>query len=340
MGYFSNIIKDCRVNPDTHDSLRRSSAVPETVSYDGAAGALPMFEGRSRIRSTGRSPIAPLAETERIGDNPQAFLTASAEIRGSTRPKGKRTHAVSRIQNTRTDIEPSADPTKSAGSPVLTGKHDRPPVIQRKEMSASGPRPTMTARSAAGNVKPSEPQTPTRPQMKPVKARPAGPSRQSSGDAISQSFRPAPTRKATSTPNRPPAAPREAAVLTHRQSAAPGPGKPPRKNELADLDSETAHRAGSVVTSAGQSHRMIHTGVPVEATLKVGAAKPDLSVSLPAAAPHGRNAAPATAAHDDTPRVRIGQVNVIVEESRVPARTSSSSSRTGDLASRSFLRSL
>jgi hypothetical protein len=65
-----------------------------------------------------------------------------------------------------------------------------------------------------------------------------------------------------------------------------------------------------------------------------------MPASSMASAPHDENATYAAASHDDTPRVQIGQVNVIVEESRVSPKSPSGDQRGDDLASRTFLRSL
>jgi hypothetical protein len=48
----------------------------------------------------------------------------------------------------------------------------------------------------------------------------------------------------------------------------------------------------------------------------------------------------APAGQRDAPQVQIGQVNVIVEESRIPPKSSPGDRRGEDLASRTFLRSL
>ena len=333
MGYLSNVIKDSRVNLAAHQSplLPSQFVTLDMSSHDGATEARLMHESRSRGASRGRSPSAPIA-----GPSPDAAVqretqSVSAEIKGPEQLKNnrmnKRMNVVSRIQKTRHDahrVEASTDPVDSSDA---ADKHDSPPVSRRKASSPIEPASTITDRSASAGVYQPESQIPQRPAVRPAedspavksaKIGPAGSNRQSSIEAVSNT----------------------SGLAVSWEAMASESGEITRKKDDAVIDYAAAHRVDSMGTSTEQTDRVIDTGAPVEATVKSGLSKPDQSVSLPAAVTQSKISPSATTTRDDAPRVRIGQVNIIVEEPKAPARSSSSRPGNDDLGSRTFLRSL
>jgi hypothetical protein len=127
----------------------------------------------------------------------------------------------------------------------------------------------------------------------------------------------------------------------------PGPSAQPIKPEVAaiepvapPIEPRTTSIAENYRTSIGQSNQVAEDARPIEATLKGIATKPPLPGSSMESAHQVGNIRIVEAGHSDTPRVQIGQVNVIVEESRVPPKSTPGDQRGDNLASRTFLRSL
>jgi hypothetical protein len=89
---------------------------------------------------------------------------------------------------------------------------------------------------------------------------------------------------------------------------------------------QPAHPAAAAPIEAGLEHTKPKSASPVSSMM--GSTRQVGNVKI---APAGQR---------DAPQVQIGQVNVIVEESRVPPKSSPGDQRGDDLASRTFLRSL
>jgi hypothetical protein len=133
--------------------------------------------------------------------------------------------------------------------------------------------------------------------------------------------------------------------VENRRRVAPQPRQSTKKpvaieTEAAPIEQRGISKTEGCPTSNGQLHQIVEAAVPIEATVKDARVKPESPVSSMASTRPVGNARITPASHDSFPRVQIGQVNVIIEEARVPSLSPPVDQRRDDSASRSFLRSL
>ncbi len=324
MGYFADIIKDSRINL----SARGGPAAPshslawQPTSAD-TPGATSIPGSRRRNFVASRSPDA--ADIKLVP-------TAAARIKSHAVPAEmfNAPKAVRKSKNPR-PLRPPVDDQVGPGGPMeSTEAHLTKPVIQRKALT--------TPASAAAGPKMSRARHPDLPSQRPLSVSQPALNPQSSSLQPPSVGAPQPAQE------RPICI---ALAAGDRRQAMPGPSEQPIKPEVAaiepaapSIEPRTTSIAESYRTSAGQPNRVAEDARPIEATLKGTVTKPPLPGSSMESAHQVGNISIAAAGHSDTPRVQIGQVNVIVEESRVPPKSPPGDQRGDNLASRTFLRSL
>ncbi len=327
MGYFADIIKDSRFNLSA-----RRGPVPPSQELDGQSSATVTASARSISGSRPRNFVAdrsPDATDKSLAPAAAAPIEShavSAEIVNAPKPKAKRIRRIDKAQSTRVHSglgDEHADP----GEPIeATDEQVTKPVIHRKGLTTSAPRPSAAGSPTVSGVR--QPGIPSqgRLSVSQPSSNPVGASHRPPNAAASQPTRERPTRTAI--------------AAGESRQATPGLSEQPIEPEAPPTEQRTAPIAERFPAPAGQPHRPAAAAVPIEATLRASVTKPEMPASSMASAPHDGNATYAAASHDDTPRVQIGQVNVIVEESRVSPKSPSGDQRGDDLASRTFLRSL
>lgn len=311
MGYFADIIKDSRQPLVASRRPAPPSSVPiRPPSAEVAADAASRPAGQAREPVTSRTQIYP--DTRLLPTPATAVDSRSepAEIGKAAGPKAKRVQREKKSGETRSRRRPvdehfdPVDPTEAGH------EHTARPVLQRKSPAAS-------------------------PRHSSVKAGPTI-SRSTSSRAGSPQM---PTRAAAPTlSGEGPVRPTLPAV--DRGTAAPGPSQQPKPPGTTLIEPGTAPFAEHSPASVGQPNRPADAAVPVEATIKTAIIKPDSSASSMASAHHVVNVNIPSGGRNGAPRVQIGQVNVVVEQSQMPTKSQPGYPRADDLASRTFLRSL
>jgi len=303
MGYFADIIKDSRqpLMASRRPAPPSSFPIrPPSAEFAADAGSRPERQAREPV--TSRSQIHP---DTRLSSTPATAVDSRsepAEIGKAAGPKANRAQRVKKTGGTRS--------RRRTVDPIEAGReHDVRPVLQRKTPAVAPRHPSikdgpMISRSTSSRA--GLPQVPTRA---------AAPT--PSGEA--------PARPALPTVDR-----RTAAAGRSQRQIAP-------KAPL--VEPETAPFVEPYPVPAGQPIRPADAAAPVEATIKTATIKPDSSASSMASARHVVNVNIPSDGRG-APRVQIGQVNVVVEQSQVPAQSSPDYQRADDLASRTFLRSL
>jgi len=114
----------------------------------------------------------------------------------------------------------------------------------------------------------------------------------------------------------------------------------PIEPENSAIKKEAPPPAELSARPAGQANRSTAADAPAPARLKGTNTKPALPVASFGSVQAIENISSASGGRIDLPRVQIGQVNVIVEESRLPPKSPPGDLRRDDSASRTFLRSL
>ena len=286
----------------------------------------------SRLNLAGRrSPVPPAPD---LDAKPSAAVTAGAEPtpgRPTRGLVGKNPLAVVDVRLTPpAPVEPRADAgtgddPAGPGRPIeATDAHVAEPVIQRKGFPPSATRPS-TGPTLSGLRQPDLPS-----QARPAGSRPASHPR-------AASFRPPGAAAAPAVRQRPA---RQGLSGGHRRDAATRQNTRPIEPESTTIEPEATPVSERPEAPAGQPAQPA-AAAPIEAALKHTQPKPALPVSsmLEPTRQVG-NVTIAPAGQRDAPQVQIGQVNVIVEESRIPPKSSPGDRRGEDLASRTFLRSL
>ncbi len=334
MGYFADIIKDSRLNLSA-----RRGPVPPSQELDGQSSATVMAGAkfipcrRPRNIVANRSPDAADKSLAPTAAAPIYSHAVSAQIVNAPKPKAKRLRRVDKAQNARLHSGPGDEHT-DPGEPIeATDEQVTMSVIQRKALTTSASHPSAAGSPTVSGVR--QPGIPSRGRLSVSQpsSNPVGASHWPPNAAASQSPRERPTRTAMPAGESRQATPGLSEQSIEPEAAMIEPEAPPTEQRTAPI-------AERFPAPTGQPHRPADTAVPIEATLRASVTKPEMLASSMASAPHDENATYAAASHDDTLRVQIGQVNVIVEESRVSPKSPPGGQRGDDLASRTFLRSL
>jgi len=325
MGYFASIIKDSRLNLSARRSqassylaLNGQSAPELTVTARSVTG------NRLRDDVAGRSPDAAdtsLAPNVVASTESHEVTAENVNLPGPQTGGGqhvKKTHAI-RSHRLPGDEHTGPDgPIDSTDEPKArsTDEPKARPLIQRKATATPASRASAATIAGMSAVPQPGGQSRNRPASQSER-----PSPQSAGGGIPHPARKHPTRIALPEGDRRPAAETIiSGALPVEQQLVPGGESDP-------------------TPTAKPNHRAAAAG-PIEATLKSRFTKPPLPAASTTTVHQTGNSRNAPAGHDNSPRVQIGQVNVIVEDSQVPTQSSSSPPRGRDLASRTFLRSL
>jgi len=318
MGYFASIIKDSRLNLSARRSqtpsflaLNGQSAPDHTVTARSVAGHRPHDYVAGRLSDAADTSLAPnvAAPTESFEVTAENVNLPGPQTGGGQQVK--KTHAI-RSHRFPGDEHTGPDgPIDSTDEPKArsTDEQKARPLLQRKATPAS----RTSAATIAGMSAVPQPggQSRNRPASQSERSSP-----QSAGGGIPQ-----PARIVLPEGDRRPAAETIiSGALPVEQRLVPGGESDP-------------------IPTAKLNHRADAAG-PIEATLKSRFTKPPLPAASTTAVHQTGNSRNAPAGHDNSPRVQIGQVNVIVEDSQVPTQSPSSPPRGRDLASRTFLRSL
>jgi hypothetical protein len=315
MGYFADIIKDSRLN-----LAGRRSPVPPAPDLDAKPSAAVTADaeptpGRPTRGLVGKNPPA-VVDARLTPTAPVEPRAVSAEIVKAPQSKAKRLPRVKKSQDIRVD-DGSGDDPAGPGRPIeATDAHVALPVMQRETLTTPAIRPS-TAPTLSGVRQPDLPS-----RGRPAVSHPASNRR-------AASFRPPGAAAVPPVRERP--ARREAATRRNTRPIEP---------EFAMIEPEATPVAERSVAPAGQPAHPA-AAAPIEAGLKHTKPKPASPVSSMMKSPRKvGNVKIDPAGQRDVPQVQIGQVNVIVEESRVPPKSSPGDQRGDGSASRTFLRSL
>ncbi len=315
MGYFADIIRDSRLNP----ASRRSPVPPVPVMNGQALPAVTQeaVPGSPTRRLVGHKAPAAAAQIE-----PH---TASAEIVSARRSNSRPSPRVKKSQYTR----PSSAGVKYLGSggPLeAIDAHVAIPVIQRQVLTDAEPRPAAETGPTVSGSRQSD--GPSRGRL--AISRPASKRRSASSRV----------QGAAADPLVQELSPHLALPAGERREEVNRPLAQPIESENSLIKTEAPPAAEPSAAPAGQPNRSNAADASTPARLKGTTTKPSLPVGSIRSAQSVENFSSASAGRIDLPRVQIGQVNVIVEESRVPPKAPPGDLRRDDSASRTFLRSL
>jgi len=301
MGYLANIIKDSRLNPAGGSRLGLTLPDLDRQPWPGVAQNGEHIPGRPPRRLAGQNPPAAAGVVEPG--------TQAAETDAPPGPQAKRLPRVKKHRDARTPHPaPGYEPTDPGGMIEALDANLTLPVIQRKASTAAAQHPAGASSPKVSGFR--QPDLPSR-------SRPAAldPAATTDGPAVQG------------------LSPRIGLPVTQRRDAAPPQNTRPMPPEIAAVTEDAP-------ASAGRLKRTAESAIPVGARLKATPTKPALPVSSTGSVQSPKSVNPAAAGRLDGPRVQIGQVNVIVEESRVSAKAPPGDRRRDDSASRTFLRSL
>jgi hypothetical protein len=301
MGYLADIIKDSRLNP----AGRRRPGLP-MPDLDRKPWPDVTETGGPTRRLAGQKPPAAIDGVE-----PDM---QTAETQAPPRSQAKRLPQVKKHREARTSHPaPGYEPTGPGAMIEALDANLTMPDIQRKVSTAAAQHPAGASSSTVSGL--GQPDLPSR--GRPALSRPASldPAGASAGPAVQG------------------LPPRTALPVVQRRDAA----SPQNTRAMAP---ETTSVAEDAPASAGRLKRAAESAIPAGARFKETPAKPALAVSSTGPVQPLKSIDPAPAGRFDGPRVRIGQVNVIVEESRMPPKAPPGDRRGDDSASRTFLRSL
>jgi len=324
MGYFADIIKDSRISLSVCGGpAAPSHSLAGQPTPADTAGSISIPGSRRRNFVAGRSPDT--TDTKLVPKT-----AARIESHAMPAEMVNACRAIKKSKDPRPLPPPVDDQVGPGGSMKSNEAHPAKPVIQRKALT--------TRVSAAAGPKMSRARRSDLPPQRPVSVDPSAvnPERSSLQPPSDGAPQPAQERPIST-----------ALAAGDRRQAMPGPSAQPIKPEVAaiepvapPIEPRTTLIAESYRTSIGQPDQVAEDARPIEATVKGTATKPPLPGSSKESARQVGNIRIAVAGHSDTPRVQIGQVNVIVEESRVPPKSTPGEQRGDNLASRTFLRSL
>jgi hypothetical protein len=247
------------------------------------------------------------------GQNPPAAADG-VEPDALPRPQTKRLARVKKHRDAR--IPPPApgyEPTDPGGMIEALDADLTMPVIQRNSSTAAARHPAGAGRPTVNGFR--QPDLPSRSRLAPSRPAALDPAATSDDPAVQG------------------LSPRIGLPATQRRDAAP-------PQNTRSMPPETAAVPEDAPASAGRLKLTAESAIPVGARLKATPAKPALPVSSTGSVPSLKSVSTASAGRLDGPRVQIGQVNVIVEESRVSPKAPPGDRRRDDSASRTFLRSL
>jgi hypothetical protein len=283
--------------------------------------------GRSARRLAGKkAPDAADTNDSRLAP-PEAVPVeprrVSAEIVEAPRPKTRRSRRRKKSQDTRPRSGTGDEHAGPDGPDEATDANVAIPVIQRKTLTTSAPHSTAAANPTVRGGQ-SAWSSPGRPGVRRATSK-----RISASTRTPDAAAGSPMQMRSRRIDQPAGELRE---KTNRQHT------PPIEPEIAaDVTEAPPTAEPSVTPAARQPQRSEEAAVPVEAqTIR----KPALPSSAEGTVRQIENVYSTSAGRLDAPRVQIGQINVIVEESRIPPKAPPEDQRRDDVASRTFLRSL
>jgi hypothetical protein len=306
MGYLANIIKDSHLNPAGGSRLGLPLPDLDRQPWPDVTQTGEHIPGRPPRRLAGQNPpaAADVVEPDR----------QAAETDAPPRRQARRLPRVKKHRDARTPHPaPGYEPTDPGGMIEALDADLTLPVIQRNSSTAAAWHPARAGSPTVNGFR--QPDLPSR--SRPAPGRPAAldPAGASAGPAAQG------------------LSPRVGLPVTRRRDAAPPQNTRPMPPETAAVTEDAPASAGRLKLTA-------ESAIPVGARLKATPAKPALPVSSTGSVPSLKSVSTASAGRRDEPRVQIGQVNVIVEESRVSPKAPPGDRRRDDSASRTFLRSL
>jgi hypothetical protein len=282
--------------------------------------------GRRRLGLTrpdlDRKPWPEVAQTgDHIPGRPPSRLAGgvepdpqAAETDAPTRPQAKRLPRIKTYRDNRTPHPtPGFEPTDPGGMIEALDANLTMPVIQRKASTAAAQHPAGAGSPTVSGFR--QPDFPSRGRPEPSRPASLDPAGAASGPADQE---------------RPP----RAVPQNEQRRDAASPQNARR------MPPETAAVAEHASASAGRLKRAAKSAIPVGARLEATPDNPALAVPSTGSVQSLKPVNTAAAGRLAGPRVQIGQVNVIVEESRVPPKAPPGDRRRDDSASRTFLRSL